>query len=544
MTSRLLSRVFAFALAALAALALAPAQAYFVPRHQAAWPALTNSSSYTPACSRVMFPIATVAETTYVSFLTHTLCVSPNYSVNTIRILIANFYVTQSGAQNPEMCPGNPVNVDFVTVFIAGVAYPVTFGGSLSIAVGNCGFVWSDPLVNSSGAVVTIPANASYYVRVSKTVASGGTQVANGEIAAANVLVGNPITGDAFGAYASPQTSLRTSGTVPATNGQGQWPSPVAMVVGKGWDGSAVYALVGDSVGYGTYDSNFNAPYVSGAEMRAFADSGSGLRNFLPLAFQGTKPDDQSSIASGQYQLRMRALRSIGNVPFNQIFSEMGQNSPAIANPPGLPAFQTAMGQWWQFWRGACPACRIFQATFPAHAAALNNTSFTTLADQTSDYPNGVRWQADNWIKGLAGPALPSFVTGIDLTTAFTIGSGYTESPGDWPTTGGWSGTLAAALTGGAYTYSVSVNAASAPAVGDNLVLEPGSSNSESFNIATVSGSSSPYTIGTVQHPANNHSAGAAVGTSLTFEGTHPAYPLYQAAANALIALKNSGVLP
>ena len=213
---------------------------------------------------------------------------------------------------------------------------------------------------------------------------------------------------------------------MPGGNGQGSFNATPAMIVGQGWDGSAVYGLVGNSICWGEYDYDFYAPLVAGAEMRALADSGSGLRNFYSLCFPGTYPEKQSSIAAGQYQLRMQALRSIGNVPFNQIISEMGQNSPTM-NGTSLAAFQTVETQWWSFLKTSFAPANIFQVNFPAHAGSLNNTKWTTLADQTTDYPTGMRWLAGAWIAASSG--LPLGVKGIDLTTAFTTGSGFASKP-------------------------------------------------------------------------------------------------------------------
>jgi hypothetical protein len=527
--------------AVLAALALAlasvAAQAYSVPRYQAPWPGLANSGSYTPACDRVTFANNVTAEPTNASLLWHTLCVAPNYAVSNVRVMVANFYVTGAGTNNPELCPGNTQHVDFATIFISGVAYPVTFGGALGVNIDNCGFVWSDPLRDASGNLVTIAANASYYIRISKTVAANAKHVL-GEIASVSPTFSNQFSGDGFEGTTTQQTAKRTSGTVANSNGNGNFGGGPALIVGQGWDGSAVYGLVGASLDYGYLDWDLRAPYVSGAMMRALADVSSGPRNMLMLAVPGTKPEDQSSIAAGQQQLRLRALRSIGNIPFNQILSGMGQNSPTIAGT-SLAAYQAVMGSWWRFWHANCPACTIFQTTFPAHPGNLNNAKWTTQADQTSDYPSGTRWAADAWMAANAG--LPSYVKGIDLTTPFTTGSGFADNPGNWPTTG-FSGALATAIS--TATKSIVVAATTAPQIGDFIVLEPGTSNVEIIPVVNVTGSASPWAIALSANTAKTHALNAAVGTALTYEGSHAATQLYQAAANALIALKRSGALP
>jgi hypothetical protein len=543
MIDRLVGRVAKIAGAVVFAisLALAPiqAEALVLPRYQTAWPALANSSSYTPACNRLTFPNSDITESSVVNFLGHIGCNSPNYAVTSLRTLFTNFYVVGDGTANPERCPGNSVRIDFATIFIAGVAYPVTFGGALSIVIDSCKFVWSDPLRDASGNIVTIAANTQYYVRTSKTIVSAGYQVV-GAIAAVNPNVANNyagITSDGFEAFTTAQTSLRTSGTVQGNNGNGNQSIGPALIVAKGWDGSKVYNLVGDSILYGENDWNFYSPYVSGAEMRALADSASGPRNFVCLCFPGTQPGDQSDIGAGHYQLRMQALRSIGNMPFDEVLSEMGQNSPTFSGS-SLAAFEAVETDWWRFWHNNCPTCGIFQVSFPAHAGSFSNTKFTTLADQTTDYPAGARWRADAWI--IANIGLPSYVTGIDLTTPFTTGSGFANQPGLWPITG-WSGTISTAVSSG----KVAVVAASvAPGLGDELVMNEGTSSVEVHNIVKITGSSSPWTLQLDGNIGHSYVVGAPVETALTAEGTHPYYPLYQAAANMLIGLKNSGALP
>ena len=146
----------------------------------------------------------------------------------------------------------------------------------------------------------------------------------------------------------------------------------------------------------------------------------------------------------------MQALRSIGNAPFNQIISEMGQNSPTIAGT-SLAAFETVKTQWWSFLKTSFNPANIFQVDFPAHAASNANTKWTTLADQTTDYPSGMRWSAGAWIAANSG--LPLGVKGIDLTPYLTTGSGFTDNPGYWPITG-WSGTISTAVSSGKSPWS------------------------------------------------------------------------------------------
>ncbi len=546
MAFRFVTRGVKSACAGLAALALAfapiEAEAYFVPRHQAPWPGLTNSSSYTPACNRFTFHTTASAETTDPSFLGNTHCVSPNYAISNLRFVVSNFYVQTGGQSSPEACPGNAETVDFMTVDVGGTFYPVTFGGALSVAVDNCRSIISDPLVNSSGAVVSLAANTAYYVRISRTIASGG-KIVNGATANVDPTITTTyagLTDDQFTPYPTPQTAYRLSLTMPSGGGSGgNLSNTPTLAVAQGWNGTAVYCIVGDSIGWGEHDYNFLSPYTSGsgAIQRALWDAASGVRNFLDLTVPGTYPETQSSIGAGQYQLRMQALRSIGNAPCNQIILEMGQNSPTIAGT-SLAAFEAVEKNWWQFLQDYFAPANIFQVNFPAHAGSLNNTEWTTLADQTTDYPSGVRWQAGAYIAANSG--LPLGVKGIDLTPYFTTSSGFTSQAGLWPITG-WSGTIATAVSSG---KAVVVAGSVAPALATALVMNVGTSNVEVHNIVKITGSSSPWTLNLDGNISHSYAVGAAVETALTAEGTHPYYPLYQAAANALIALKTSGVLP
>jgi hypothetical protein len=225
----------------------------------------------------------------------------------------------------------------------------------------------------------------------------------------------------------------------------------------------------------------------------------------------------------------------------------MGQNSPSIYGA-SLLAFQNQELGWWAFWHNLFPSATIFQTTFPPHAAQINNDKWTVAgaAGQTTDYPSGMRWQANNWIRGLCpgasggvacppGPPVPSYVTPLNVTPAFQDPA----NPGYWRVSG-YSGTVNTAVSSGS---SVSVAGSAAPTVGDMLALEPGTSNAEYIQIATVTGTG-PWTVGLINSVAKSHAAGAAVGIGYTLEGTHPTSTLEMAGAAIIEAYKNSGVLP
>ncbi len=537
-------------LASLAALALAPApaEAYFSRGARTPWPAPSGSSAYMPACGRLSFSSNGAAQPTYFHGLGHIQCTSPKWTASNLRFLFSCFYVNGNGAANPETVPPNNCIVDFATVFISGTAYPLAFGGAESVTLRPGQFIWTDPLRNASGALVSLSPNTTYYVRSSRSApAAGGTIPASqgpyGEARWANASLGDGVEWTT-----TVQTSLRTAGTVPAY-GEGSESTGPEMAVATGWDGSPVYCLIGNSILWSEADLNFaGLRGITGYAQRGLDDSTvSSQRGFVNLAIPGTTPDTQSSIAAGQYQLRMQALRALPNQPCTEILSEMGQNSPSISGT-SLLAFQQEELAWWQFWHNLFPAATIFQTTFPPHAGAVNNTKWTVAgaAGQATDYPTGIRWQASNWIRGdcpgtvggitcPSGLAVPSYVTPIDVTPAFQDPA----NPGYWPVSN-FVGTVNTTVSSGT---SVSVAGSAAPTVGDMLALEPGTSNVEYIQIATVTGTG-PWTVGLTGGIAKTHNAGAAVGIGYTPEGTHPTSTLEIAGAAIIETYKNSGVLP
>jgi hypothetical protein len=304
------------------------------------------------------------------------------------------------------------------------------------------------------------------------------------------------------------------------------------MAVGAGWDGSPVYLVVGDSIGVGQADYDFGERGVVGYIARGLDDDrNSRRRNFATMTIAGTRPDDQSSTAPGEYELRMKALRSIPNRPFSAVVSEMGQNSMTIIGP-SLALFQASETAWWRLWHDACPSCRIFQTTFPSHARAANNSGWTSARDQSTDYPNGMRWQASNWFR--QGP-LPDYVTTLDVTPAF-CDPAY---PGNWRVSN-WTGALSQPLARG--EMRAVVTAQSPPTNGDDLVVEAGTPQVEVRNIVEVSGSG-PWTVVLTAGLAKDHPAGAPAALAYTSDGTHPSASLHKAAASILESYKAKGTL-
>lgn len=520
-------------LVALAFLALASAAPAQTPSAQTPWPDLKDASSYTFASARAALPGGLLAQpANQLAVLSHTQHTSPPYAVSNVRLLYVNFVLAQDGNAPAERCPGNPVTQDFATVFIGGTAYPVTFGGALSASIGDCEFVWSDPLRDASGALVTIPAATSYYVRNSRSIALGQNQVYGSNYVNTALTGGNLNLGDGVEFTATVQSAKRLSGTVAAfMNGSGI--TPPAMVIGTGWNGSPVFLALGDSICASQVDTDFTGPRgIVGFVGRGLDDgAGSARMNHYNMCQPGTKMQGQSSIATGEFKLRMRVLRSIPNKPFNRIFSEMINNGVYVS----YPQWRAAMRDWWQFLTLSFGTMPIYQATAFPHTGSPSPSFWTDLAGQTSctdvtqpDCVGGTRDQANAYLR--AGIGLPANVTVID--TAATAAD--PAAPQKWRTlSGSW--TLDAATAASA--TSAVLAGASAPANGDWYVAEPGTSNATTAQVWKVMGSG-PWTVTFKAGMSKAHAAGVAVVRAPTGDGTHPGSTPHKAAAAAIVARK------
>ncbi len=495
------------------------------------WRDLSGASSYSFASNRLNFPTMAITSSSTIAGLGDTFNNSPAYPVTNIRFLFANFYVATDGSQNPERRPGCENTIDFATVFVDGHSYSLTFGGASRVVLADGDFTWSDALRDTTGHLVNIPANSSYVVRTSRSAPPGGKLVAGSGNFGVQPRYSHTL-GEGVEYTATPQIGKRFGGAVAAYL-QGSAPIGPSMAIGTGWDGSAVYLLVGDSIGVGQADYDFSSRGVVGYLERGLDDnSHSRRRNFGTMMISGTKPDDQASEKPGEYELRMKTLRAIPNRPFNAIISEMGQNSPSIAGG-SLAAFQATEGVWWEFWHGACPSCRIFQTTFPTHARSAKNAEWTEEPTQITDYPNGVRWRASNWFR--QGP-LPPYVTVLDVTSAF-CDANY---PGNWKVAG-WIGAVSKAITRG--DTHVIVTGTAAPSNGDVVVIDAKTPAAEARNVWSVTGEG-PWTASVTNGFSSDHAPGAQAALAYTSDGTHPSATLHKLAATIIETYKASGMLP
>lgn len=471
-----------------------------------------------------------------------------------LRFTDGNFYVTGSGAANPELCTGNPITINFRKVNVGGTVntstgaitggtwYTVTWGGSQTVTIADCEFIRSDPLRDASGNVLSFTTGAAYFTRTSVSVAAAGQGIPTNSKFLPRYS--HQYWGDGTEWTATPQVAKATSGNIAAfSNGSaGYIPTYVTF---DNWDGAhPVALLVGDSICNWQADYDFSGSRPAyGYMARALDDAASGRWSFANFCSSGTKPQDQSSVATGQYKLRMRALfAASSNRPFNRIVSNMAQNG--FFNTLSLSSFQAVETSFWNFFHLYCPTCSFYQTTFPPHPSAVNNSFWSDQANQTTTagdvnyYPTGLRFTLMAWLEGLGGGTytLPSWVRALPIETAFAD-STY---PDHWKTNS-TPYTLPSGVSSGVSSFTV--DGPVAPTNGDAIVLNPGTSNAETRNIYAVTGSSTPWTVFVISNTSKTHATGSAALISYTSDGTHPTATLDKGAAALLIGYKNSSLL-
>ena len=509
-----------------------------------------DAQALTFISNRVSFPVVSqVAASSDASGLCHSFHVSPDYAVTGgIRLLFCNFYLDTGGVVNPEKKPGNPKTVDFATIFVGDTAYPVTFGGRQSATIPDGGFVWSD-VVMDGGAELELAARTTYYVRVSETVAEGGRRTFNPGSQMQTSRFSNWTLGDGVEYTSAPQTDKRLSGAVEAYSGGTVMIAP-AMIVGKGWDGSPVYAIMGDSIGMAQsdYGTSLAERGVVGHIGRALDDMASGRRSFANLAVPGTKPQDQSEDAAGQWQLRLDAIKALPNQPFNRVISRMGQNGifePYVSkfaefgrSQPGN--LENAMHKWWVFLRRQFGADIIQLLTTPRARNADNSNTFWTdparevPTDPTVDrFPDGTRYRFNNWLR--AGHSLPDWVKVVDddVWRDEKYPSVFGPVPGNW--------TLDADIASGAgMTTPLTFAGPMVPIQGDWYVIEPGVAGKAELRQSYRVEGTGPWEVYFTGNTEQAHAAGAAIKPASTGDGLHPGKSLHVLAAAALIAAKGT----
>jgi hypothetical protein len=465
------------------------------------------------------------------------------------RVVFTNFGLdpnSRPAGTARELRPGNSNILDYVVAFTgangSGTRVALTFGGSGSAAIGDGGFVISDP--------VPIPWPGGF-LRTSISTAMGAARprgfTTMGQLGETrrHLAAANP-------AYAAGGSITNVGLTANTTNGY----SPVAVLVP--WTRQPSILEIGDSI---TQQDDLpqlaSARGMVGGVTRGLDDDAAtgrfGVGNF---GHHGAQMADFMDLAEGRFGLRYALLSHIRNVlnggqvwPFSAIWSQGLRNDYSSMSHPEGTAPDTAVTDmearataWWGFLAKTFPGVPIIQSTITPRT--IDTTSGRTMPSAQTG--NGLTSQSplqtvNDWI--MTRPA--SLALAVDLRPAYQAADDGTGTPKWKPTPLAASGgaALAAALATGTDISSggIRVTATTAPRPGEYLVFEPGSANLEVAPqaLSVVANGDGSYTVKTPYYAVHKaHAAGAMVSTSNSADGTHPGSAAQQAAAAPVIAAK------
>lgn len=276
-------------------------------------------------------------------------------------VAVQNFYITSGGGSaDPELTPGNSMTVDWM--FIAeddGVTFVDSTEKNVTLADG--GWHW-----------FTVPAAISAgqcgYVVASYTVAPGATMVVqtkndNGFLH----------EGQSFAATAQTEATFKNP-SFNWTITQAFTPAP-SMIVAQGWNGNAVYLLVGDSVCVAQASMVTTQRGNYGYLEMGLDDQASGRRAFANICGSGNNATRDNNLAGGYFSLRTALIQALPNVPFTAVLSEQGHNDGGdnIAQYGAL--YDGARGYWWQWtYLFNIKQTSVFQTT-------ISGYTFSVLSD-------------------------------------------------------------------------------------------------------------------------------------------------------------------
>lgn len=449
----------------------------------------------------------------------------PNWNVTSTQFMFASFVGLGSGVSPNETLPTGNVSILGAEVWsgnpdAGGTAVEaLKFSGVATLTISPGGMKLSDALA------ATLTAGTPVYLRLAVDRGLNAGSFPQGY--ARQKQNGEKIQ---YSSTAAAVTSLLSSGTI--TDDTASFTSadiytfygPI-FAVGKGWDGRKVALLFGHSIVAGEGHSPMPSEAADARGNVVFAakalDSSSltaGRVSFGNLALGGINMLQRSlNPSSSDYYYRLTALRMVaaqqgGRWPFTDVFFDIANNGRSSDILAWEGALKSSIG----FVHGIFPGVPIVMPTMTARTSNANSQYWTTLADQTFTVENGPgpsapRQQVDAYI--LSTPALDR---AIDMRAVIVAGNND-----KWPLSA-FTTTLASAAAVGAGSVSLSA----APAVGADLVFDPGNASTAEVKVAvkSVTGTG-PYTVvfteGTTL--SFSHSAGSVVKEAFTADGLHPA---------------------
>lgn len=510
------------------------------------------------------------AGTAGLNMLSRAAIITPKWACKNPRLVFVNWWGRETTTP-PEVDGANTITIDGASIEVAsGSTFTsLTFSGVASATIAAGGVLISDAI---TGVTLNANSNAgSYYARTSVTVASSGNSFPG------FLNLNGTLTGEhaSLAASLGAQSWSLTGGTPAGSQTRAYGP---VTVLCQGWDGSPVVLSQGDSIDYGKGDIITASRGTLGYVARGLDDSGSGGGSYAytiwAIAGQSAAAASEGAATNGHYGRRfaavaaMAALNTASALPFTTAYVEHGTNDGSnIATD--VPAF-------WSMDRTAWPTAYVMQSTLTPHTddsvagdsscvatnVAGGDFCWTDTAHQSS---SGTPYNAGGIVSTFntnlkngtysCPTGAPQCVDGvIDITsqiwTSLTGCQAGTQANCTWIVPS-FTTTLSSACNAG--VNSCNMNAA--PAVGDDIVFEPGVANlveayksggndGGGYVVTTVTGTG-PFTVtftgssGTLQF---NHSIGAAIAEANSTSGLHPNVHGAVTAANGVIAAKNSSV--
>jgi hypothetical protein len=462
------------------------------------------------------------------------------------RLVLCNFSVTNTGAVPNEVKPGNPITIDFVSLFTAtaGVGYVATaqFGGVKAAVIGDGGYAITDPLP-------ALPNGG--FVRSSVTVALGQSRPGSYQF--------NATAGERHQATAAVDAAKETAGS-PSNAGSINGSLYGAAAVLVPWTGKPAALLLGHSILRGQDDQyRFLADpraLITGWMKRGMDDagvSGNDRMGIGDFSGSGTTATDTMGIVpgDGKFGYRYAVLNAIrtmngGAWPFTVVVSEHGENDRVYITD--APSWKAVMQTWWQWCKTTFPNVPLAQATLNRRAQDTlyrHTRSDTQTFSDSKDGPgpNDVRSQVQAYILSKPHP-LDSV---IDARAYMEDQTTHDR----WPLTGyakAGGGVITVKNSTTSYRITKGPNG-EVPRVGEYLVFSPGDATlndiSANTTIQTVTDNGDgTVTVTLIGNPPKTHNVGETSSSANTSDGTHPCTALHQDAKAAPAAWKQNGMFP
>lgn len=443
-------------------------------------------------------------------FATRRCFATPNWAVRDAQFLFWNGSIRSGAAQGA----GNAVTIERDGVRVGSTTIPLTYGGVQGVVIPDDGLVLSDPLS------APLAANSVFAY-----LSAGNVQAGQSYVGQSDYLLQN---GDGIVTASASRASLVDSGAVGQGFSAGAHWSPIAMF-GRGWDGSPVVLLLGDSVPAGQVE-----PYwlADARGNRGFAskmlDDPARRLAFANYAVSGLRTDQ---VAGAVVPLLRRITALLPDVPWTHVLLSLGLND--LLQDADFATVQSRYGML----RDAVQTIRPGSAIHPLTITPDTDKTPNFWTDEAGQIYVSARfgpapsdWSRYNaWIR--SQPA--GFATPIDIAPALcgsipdrwrvlAFQAMLTEAvPND-----GWR------PNGSAGPTQVVMDAA--PPTGAMLVFGPEQADQDGGYIAAAVTGSGPYIVTLlraqlqppqVQAPAvaKAHPAGTPVRAYLCADGLHPA---------------------